>query len=213
MNIFVDSPKENIPSKSGFIETKSLTNLIYLNTFITSFLSYTEGYHTLIEESSPDQIIVSYETDWKTIKDATSRSVGKITFDKKSKAIIEFINEIEFKNKVVTKKTSVSQKEYSYETKKSITKHSFYKNNDNKWSLKNFISIVDSSISYNNRTYSVIFENNIYVLKETKINKVNNDGLIDLTKPLYQNLPENTITNTNSVLLSEKELNFINDNK
>lgn len=209
MNIFIDSSEENLPSKSGFIEMKSLTNLIYLNSFITSFLSYTEGYHAQLEESSADLIIVSYETNWKTIKDVSSRSVGKVIFDKESKGIIEFVNKIEFKNKVVAKITSISQKQYSYETEKSTTRHSFYKNNDNKWSLKNFISIVDSSISYNGKTYSVVFENDIYLLKETKINKVSNDGLIDLTKPLYQNLPSNTITNSSSILLSEKEMKFI----
>lgn len=208
VDIFVDSSEENTPSKSGFIETKSITNLIYLNSFLNSFLAFTDGYHTSIEESAANQLIVSYETEWKIIKGVNSRSFGKITFDKDSKAIVEFINEIEFKNKIVSKTTSISKKEYSYETKKSITKHNFYKNGDDKWSLKSFSSIVETVLEYNKKSNSVVFENEIFLLKETKMKKVLNDGLIDLTKPLYQNLPSNIVTTANSILLSEKEKDF-----
>lgn len=209
MDIFTDSSEENTPSKSGFVETKSITNIIYLNSFLSSFLAFTDGYTTSIQESATNQIIVAYETEWKIVKDVSSRCVGKVIFDKESKAIVEFINEIEFKNKIVYKTTSKGKKEYSYKTKKSVTKHNFYKNNDNKWSLKSFSSIVDTSIDYNKKSTSVIFENDIYVLKEIKIKKVSNDGLIDLTKPLYQNLPSGTISSSNSILLSEEEKDFI----
>jgi len=51
------------------------------------------------------------------------------------------------------------------------------------------------------------------VLKETKVKKVNNDGIMDLDKPIYKNLPSKTITNTNSILLTEKEKQFIYDTK
>jgi hypothetical protein len=211
MGIFIDSPEENVPSKSGFIETKSLVNVLYLNLFSKSFLLSIDDYIVSVEGSSPNEIVVSYKTDWKKIKDIDRRSTGKITFDKKSKAIVEFVNEIEYKNSIVRSVTSISKNKYSYETKKVITKHNFYKNNDNAWSLKNFITTVDVSIDYNNKTHPAIFESSIYVLKESFISKVDDEALIDLTKSIYQNLPSNIVRNGNSIVLTKEEKEFIDN--
>ncbi|RUT69312.1 hypothetical protein D0817_15805 [Flavobacterium cupreum] len=212
LDILVDSPEENLPSGTGFIETKSLISVLYLNVFIKNFLVSLNQFNSNVEKSSANEIIVSFETEWVKNKDVESRSVGKIVFDKQSKAIVEFVNEIEFKNRIVKKTTSITKKEYSYETLKNSTKHDFYKNNDNLWSLKSFFVTADLYIDYDKKRYFTSFENSIYVLKESRVNKVNNEGLINLEKPIYQSLPSNTIAGNNSILLTEKEKEFIDKN-
>lgn len=212
LDILVDSPQENLPSNTGFIETRSLVSVLYLNVFIKSFLATTGQCNINVEKSAADEIIVSYETDWLKNKDIESRSIGKVIFDKQSKAIVEFVNEIEFKDMIVKKTTSVSKKDYSYETIKKTTRHNFYKNSDNLWTLKSLIATADLYIDYDKKRYFTSFENSIYVLKESQVKKVNNDGLINLEKPIYQSLPSNTITNHNSILLTAKEKEFIDRN-
>lgn len=212
LDILVDSPEENLPSNTGFIETRSLVSVLYLNVFLKSFLASTGQCNINVEKSAADEIIVSYETDWIKNKDIETRSIGKVIFDKQSKAIVEFVNEIEFKDMIVKKTTSVSRKDYSYETIKKSTKHDFYKNSDNLWTLKSLIATADLYIDYDKKRYFTSFENSIYVLKESQVKKVNNDGLINLEKPIYQSLPSNTITNDNSILLTAKEKAFIDRN-
>lgn len=209
LDILVDSPEENLPSNTGFIETRSLVSVLYLNVFIKSFLASTGQCTINVEKSAADEIIVSYETDWAKNKDVESRSVGKVIFDKQSKAIVEFVNEIEFKDMIVKKTTSGSKKDYSYETIKKSTKHDFYKNSANLWTLKSLIATAALYIDYDKKRYFTSFENSIYVLKESQVKKVNNDGLINLEKPIYQSLPSNTITTDNSILLTAKEKEFI----
>lgn len=212
LDILVDSPEENLPSGTGFIETKSLISVLYLNVFIRNFLVSLNQFNSNVEKSAENEIIVSFETEWIKNKDVESRSVGKIIFDKQSKAIVEFVNEIEFKNRIVKKTTSITKKEFSYETLKNSTKHDFYKNNDNLWTLKSFFVTADLYIDYDKKRYFTSFENSIYVLKESQVKKVNNDGLINLEKPIYQSLPSGTISSNNSILLTEKEKEFIDKN-
>ena len=69
---------------------------------------------------------------------------------------------------------------------------------------------VNGVTSHNGTKYNFMSEFNVYVLNETAIKSVSNDGLIDLKKPFCKNLPSNTITSTNSILLSKKEMEFIN---
>jgi hypothetical protein len=75
--------------------------------------------------------------------------------------------------------------------------------------LNSFQANADFSITYNDKTHFANIKNNIYVLKETDVKKVSNEGLMDLSKPIYQNLPSNNIKNSNSILLSEVEKKFI----
>lgn len=209
LDIFRDVPRLNNESKSGYVVPNSLINTLYLNTFLASIKNFAETPKSKVEESPSNQIIVSFESNWKLIKDISIRTFGKITFDKETKAIVEFIYDIEFKNNIARGIVEENKKESISETKKSAIKLNFYKAINNKWSIKSFETKVDLSITYDNKTHDAIFKNNIYVLKETAVKKVNDNGLIDLTKPIYQNLPTNTITNSNSILLSEDEKEFV----
>jgi hypothetical protein len=212
MGIFNDSPEDNLPSKSGFIETRNLIAVIYLNTLLKSFLSSSENLTHVIEKSPSNQIIVSFESDWKIFEDFQIRSKGRIVFDKKSKAIIAFINETENKNYITRKSSKTTKKEYSYENTNSEIQLDFYKSIENKWTLNSFQTNADFSVTYNDKTHFGNIKNNIYVLKETAVKKVTNEGLMDLTKPIYQNLPTNSITSSNSILLTEEEKKFIGEN-
>lgn len=209
MDVFTDLPKENIPSNSGFIDTKNLISTIYLNSFLINFIKYNPDINAVIENSSADETIVSFTSDWKTTNDYSFRSKGKIIFDKKTKAIISFTNEVENENRITKSLTSKSKKEFSYENINSISTINFRKNINNQWALNSFEVSADFSITYNDIKHQGNLKNNLYVLKDTPIKRVNNEGLINLSKPIYQNFPKDIITSTNSILLSNEENNFI----
>lgn len=208
LNIYVDVPRVN-ENNSGYVVPNSLISTIYLNSFLSNFINFTKNIASRIEESPSDQIIVSFETDWSTANNVSSRSIGKITFDKQSSAIVDFVNAVEYKNNLVKGIVKENKKESVTETKKSYTRLTFYKTPNNKWTLKSFESNIEGSITYNNKIHPSFFRNSIYVLKETAVSTVNNDGLIDLSKPIYQSLPAKTITGTNSILLNKDENDFI----
>ncbi|WP_394773436.1 hypothetical protein [Flavobacterium sp.] len=208
LNIYVDVPRIN-ENNSGYVVPNSLVSTIYLNSLLSNFINFTKNITSKIEESPSNQIIASFETDWSTANNVSSRSIGKITFDKQSSAIVDFINSVEYKNNLVKGIVKENKKESVIETKKSYTRLTFYKTFNEKWTLKSFESNIEGSISYDNKIHPSVFGNSIYVLKETAVSKVNNDGLIDLSKPIYQSLPGTTITGTNSILLNKDESDFI----
>jgi len=208
LNIYIDVPRIN-ENKSGYVVPNSLVSTIYLNSLLSNFIKNTKNLSSKVEESSADQIAVSFESEWANINDVSSRSIGKFVFDKNSRAILDFINTIEYKNKVTKGIVKENNKESINETKKSYMRLTFYKTFNDKWTLKSFESNIEGAISYDNKTHPSVFGNSIYVLKETNTNKVNNDGLIDLSKPIYQSLPAKTITSTNSILLNKEESDFV----
>lgn len=209
MDIFTDIPKDNIPSNSGFINTTNLISSIYLNSFQVNFIKYNPDIEAVIEKSSENEFIVSFTSDWKSTSNYSYRSKGKIIFDKETKAIISFTNEVENKNRVIKSYTFKSNKEFSYETNNSISTLNFQKNINNKWTLNSFEVSADFNIIYNDVKHNGNIKNNLYILKNTQIEKVKNVGLINLSKPIYQNLPKNSITTSNSILLSNEENDFV----
>ena len=209
MDIFKDIPKDNIPSNSGFINTTNIISSIYLNSFLVNFIKYNPDLEAVIEKSSENEFIVSFTSDWKSTSNYLYRSKGEIIFDKKSKAIISITNEVENQNRITKSFTIKSKKEFSYETNNTISMLNFRKKNDNQWSLNSFEISADFDITYNDVKHNGNIKNNLYVLKNTQIEKVKNVGLINLSKPIYQNLPKNNITTANSILLSTEEKNFV----
>lgn len=211
MDIFTDIPKDNIPSNSGFINTKNLISSIYLNSFLVNFIKYNPDLEAVIEKSSENEFIVSFMSDWKTTSNYSYRSKGKIIFDKKSKAIISITNEVENQNRITKSFTTKLKKEFSYETSSTISTLNFRKKNNNQWSLNSFEISADFNITYNDVKHNGNIKNNLYVLKNTQIEKVKNVGLINLSKPIYQNFPKDIITISNSILLSNEERSFIEE--
>lgn len=213
MNIFYDVPRINVESKSGYIEPSSLINTLYLNTFLTTIQNFTENAITKIENSPSDQIIVSFETDWKDNAKFQYRETGKIIFDKATKAILDLTFNNEYKNNIVKGVIKENNKESISDTKSTTIKLSFSNSLNDKLSLKSLDIIANLEITYGKKTHDAVFLNSVFVLKESAVKKVNNEGKIDLTKPIFQSLPTNTISNSNSITLTEKEMSFINGNK
>lgn len=209
MDVFTDIPKDNIPSNSGFINTTNLISSIYLNSFLVNFIKYNPELTAVIKNSSENELIVSFTSDWKKTYNYLYRSNGEIIFDKKTKAIISFTNEVENQNRITKSFTTRGNKEFSYETINSVSTLNFRKNNNNQWSLNSFEISADFNIIYNDVKHNGNIKNNLYVLKNTQIEKVKNVGLINLSKPIYQNLPKDNITTANSILLSNEERSFI----
>ncbi|RVT74940.1 carboxypeptidase-like regulatory domain-containing protein [Flavobacterium sufflavum] len=209
MDIFTDIPKGNIPSNSGFIDTKSIIGSIYLNSFLINFLKYNPNLNAFIENSTANETIVSFTSEWKRTYSYSYRSRGKIIFDKATKAIISFTYEVENKDRITQSVIYKWYKEFSYENINSISTLNFRKNTNNKWALNSFETSADFSITYNDIKHQGNIKNNLYVLKDAQIDKVKNVGLISLSKPIYQNLPKDIVTNSNSILLSNEENNFI----
>ncbi len=209
MDVFTDIPKENVPSNSGFINTKNLISSIYLNSFLVNFIKYNPDLEAFIENSSENESIVSFTSDWKRTYSYTYRSKGKIIFDKKTKAIISFIYEVENKNRITKSFTTRGNKEFSYETINSVSKLNFRKNISNQWALNSFEVSADFNITYNDSIHQGNLKNNLFVLKNTPVEKVKNVGIINLSKPIYQNLPKDNITTANSILLSKEENDFV----
>lgn len=212
LNIFSDVSRLNNPSTSGYIEPNSIMNTIYLNIFLNSFLNFTEGMTSYVEKSTDEIIDVHFESEWKKIGSSSYQHIGNIIFDKKTKAILNISFDTNQNGNIQKGTIKENNKESISETKKNSMRISFSKSLNNKFSLKMYETEIYLDITYNSKIFKTIFENKIYVLKETAMKKVNNDGLIDLTKPIFQSLPSKTISNSNSILLTKEERKFIFDN-
>lgn len=211
LDIFVDVPRLNNGLTSGYIEPNSIINTIYLNVFLNSFLKFTDNMTSYVEKTTNDIVDVHFESEWKKVGQSSYQHIGTISFDKKSKAIVNISFDTNQKDNIQKGIIKENNKESISETKKNSMRINFSKSLDNKLSLKSYETEVSLDITYDNKTHQTVFENKIYVLKETAVKKVNNEGLIDLTKPVFQSIPSKTITNIKSILLTEQERKFIFD--
>ena len=116
---------------------------------------------------------------------------------------------MENKNRITKTFTTRGNKEFSYETINSVSKLNFRKNISNQWALNSFEVSADFNITYNDSIHQGNLKNNLFVLKNTPVEKVKNVGIINLSKPIYQNLPKDNITTANSILLSKEENDFV----
>jgi len=200
-------------NNSGAIISKSLINFFYLNHAINSLLLPDIGeIYSSIEESDDNSITVSYSTDWKINEEgASNRNNGKIIFDKKTNAIISFSKNIEFKNRVSKEIGKETGKTAITDYKNNSFDYSFAQNNEGKWSLNFFNTTINLLFNYDKMPHTIKFSNSLYVLKESKSKRVNDDGLIDLNNPIYKSLPSQTVLNSNNILLTKKEKAFINN--
>jgi hypothetical protein len=211
--IFTDVPRLNSASKNGYTTPSSIINTIYLNTLLNSLMPFIADATIIIEDSPSDIIVLSFETEWVKNNTFSNKIKGQFIFDKLSKAIIEIHYDVDHKDNIEKGIVKENKKESKSETKKATLRMSFDKTLSNKWSLKTYESNVESDVTYDNKINNLVFKNSIFVLKETAVKKVNNDGLIDLTKPIFQSLPSKTISNSNSILLTEEERKFIYSSK
>ncbi|AXT53226.1 hypothetical protein D1818_21230 [Aquimarina sp. BL5] len=204
----INDKGESNPESSGNIITKSLLLNTYLDAAIAGFLKYSGMIEETVEVSSPDVIIVSFTTDWKNVNAIANRTKGKFVFDKKTKAVIEFIKEIELRNDIKKKTSSFSNKEYQYETKSQVISYNFTKKIDKKYSLSKLGIEANVVLSLDDKNYNTNFKNNLFVLKETKKRRFGNNGIVDLEQPIYKMIPSNVI-NSNAIVLTAKEKEFL----
>lgn len=209
LDIYIDVPRLNNALISGYIEPSSLINTIYLNVFLNSFLNFTNNMTSYVEKTTNDLIIVHFESELKKVGTSAYQHIGTISFDKKSKAIVNISFDTNQKDNIQKKIIKENNKESITETKNNSMQIIFSKSLENKLSLKSYKTTVDIDVIYNDKTHSIVFENQIYVLKEMPLKKVSNEGVINITKPIFQSLPSKTISSINSILLSEKENSFI----
>lgn len=208
MNILENSEKNDTSSKSSSVQPKTLINNIYLNYVLRILLAY-PALESTVEDSPDNQIIVSFETDWKQSNTISSRASGLIIFDKLTRAIIQYNCDIEFKGNINETKDK-NGRTYSYEQKKSIANYTFAKSINDKLSLKNCELHAEGVLSYQNKAFNFTFKNSLYVLKEFESKKIGDSGLIDLDKGIYESFPDTIIKNSNPIILSQAEQNFIN---
>jgi hypothetical protein len=209
LDIYVDVPKLNNTLTSGYIEPSSLINTIYLNVFLKSFLNFTNNIVSYLEKTNDDIQVVNFESEWIKVGVSSYQHIGTISFDKKTKAIVNISFDTNQKNNIQKIIIKENNKESITETKKNSMRINFSESLEGKLSLQSYDTKVYLNINYNNKTHNLVFENQIFVLKETKLKKVGNEGTIDLTKPIFQSLPSETVSSINSILLSKEENNFI----
>ncbi len=212
LGIYTDIPRLNKNSNSASADTNSIINTLYLNSFLKVVLYFIDGGKSYVVNSNNDVIVLHFETEWKKIGKSTEEQkyVGTIMFDKKTKAILAISYDVKHHGAIENVLIKESGKVSVNETTNSSMNFKFDISIGNKFSLKSYEASIYINVTYDNKTYHTVIKNNLYVLKETAVKKVSNDGLIDLTKPIFKSIPSTTILSSNSILLSEKELKFIN---
>ncbi len=208
MDFDINDKGESNPESSGHIVTKSLLFNTYLDAAIAGFLKYSGMIEETVEVSSSDVIIVSFTTDWKNVNEIANRTKGRFVFDKKTKAVIEFVKKTELRNDIKKKTSTFSNREYSYESKSQVISYNFAKKVDEKYSLSKFSIEGNVTLSYDNKNYDTKFKNDLFVLKESKKRRFGNTEVVDLEQPIYKMLPSNVI-NSNAIVLTAKEKEFL----
>lgn len=210
LNIFTDIPEVNqSASKSGYLELRSVIHMLYLDAYLSTFLKYTPNINGRIESSDDNMIVVSFQSDWATVNNQTTKSSGTFTFDRQTKAIIDFNNSVEYQD---VKVHQIGSDNKSFEQHKlgMISNLSFERNSDGKFSLKKFELRSLNNIRYNDKDYRNDFVNTFYKLYEYPNKRPDKKGAIDISIPLYRNtLQKVNIQNVSSINLSKKEADFI----
>lgn len=210
LNIFTDLPEINLnESKSVYVELKSVIPMLYLDAYLSKFLKYNPNVSGRVESSTEHMRIVSFQSDWSTVNNQTTRTSGTFTFDKDTKAIVEFNNAVEFKE-VKIHEIGSEKKQFEQSKIGMTTTLSFERNNEGKFSLIKFELMSLNKIRYNNQDYTNNYVNTFYKLYEFPNKQPTKKGAIDLNIPLYRNLPQKVNTpRTTSINLTQKEANFM----
>lgn len=209
-DIFVDQPTYNKQS-SEFLNVESLIKTLYFDNFLNKLYAHTPSLRTKSMSSDEDMITVHFESDWSTVKDMRTKSTGTVVFDKKTKAIIDLVNEIEHMDNIKQMQFSNSEVHYTNQTLKSYSRHQFSKNQDGKYSIRLFKASSDAQLTYNEKTFNLVFDNTFYVLKESRKSNAGKGPFVNPKIALFRNIPQTTsiVSNLSSINLTEDEIKFI----
>jgi hypothetical protein len=197
------------------IITKSMIPHFYLNTIISVLFKNMEQTNSFIENKDNTYTTISYSTNWITDKKGTEyQHTGKIIFDNETNAVVKLEDRFLYKEKKEQdKKTTKANKIATFYLNSNLLEYNFQKNKEGVWGIKYFNISLDGFLDYDSIQHPVTLSNSLYIVKETKVKKSTEKKLIDLNKPIYKNLPSETIFNSNTILLSEKEMEFVNAKK
>ena len=209
-NIFTDIPEVNQnASKSGYLELRSVIHMLYLDAYLSTFLKHNPNINGRIESSDDNMVKVSFQSDWTTVNNQTTRSTGSFTFDKQTKAVIDFTNSVEYQD-VKVHEIGSEKKSFGQHKLGMITNLSFEKNSEDRFTLKKFELKSLNNIRYNNKDFRNDFVNTFYKLYEYPNKRPDKKGAIDISIPLYRNVPQKIDTETTtSIQLTKKEADFV----
>lgn len=196
----------------AFIVTKGMIPFFYLNTILIVLFKNMEQTNSFIENKDDTYTTISYTTNWMMDKKGIEyQRTGKITFDNETNAIVKLEDNLIYKDKKgQNKKNTKANKMVTRYSNNEIYEYAFLKNKEGRWGIKYFNISLNGFLEYDSIQHPVLLSNSLFVLKETKVKKSSEKESIDLNKPIYKNLPSETIFNSNTILLSEKEMEFIN---
>ncbi|WP_152287439.1 hypothetical protein [Flavicella marina] len=212
--------KENLNLAEGEIKypaliTKTYIPFLYLNHSINTLLnSNLETTHCSVQNETQKTITILYDLDWTSLKNGIStKRAGQIVFEKEENAIIQLLDTIYYKNHIQKKTFSKTNKTGTKNYKNQINQYQFAKNSSNKWSPVYVNVELNSDLIYENITHKIQLTNTLVITKETKKKKIKKKKIINLDLPIHENLPSETLTNSNTILLTHKEQLFIEANK
>lgn len=185
--------------------THDIVQYFYLNGLLNSILNYSDFRILAFEESQEDDKILFEAT-----KESGQQLQGNITLDKENQGIsyLELIRGLNIPDQKLY--LSADDTEATFRVNKIKVSLSFEKNKIDKLVVKQYEIEVAGHLIIQEQTLDLQFGSSLFITKE-KERKKGRGKKVYLQKFIYQNLPEKTISNRNSVLLSKEELSFIND--
>ncbi len=199
--------------KQGFsIITKTMIPFFYLNSIVSILFKSIDQTNSFVENKDNTYTTISYTTNWLINKNGFMyQRTGKITFENETNAIVKFSNNLIYKDKIEEgKRITKDNKTATIYKSSEQTEYIFIKNKEGRWGIKYFNISLNGFLNYDSKMHTVTLSNSLFVVKEVKVKKSSEKELIDLNKPIHKNLPSETIINSNTILLSEKEMEFIN---
>ncbi|MHC8949309.1 peptidase associated/transthyretin-like domain-containing protein [Sphingobacterium hungaricum] len=209
-DIFVDQTAYNKES-SEFLNVESIIKTLYFDNFLNKLYQHTPSLRTKSMSSDENRITVHFESDWSTVKTMRTKSTGTVVFDKKTKAIIDLVNEIEHMDNIKQMQFPNSNVRYTNQTLKSYSRHQFSKNQDDKYAIQSFQANSDAQLIYNHKTFNLVFENSFYILKESRKGNAGKGPFVDPKIALFRNIPQTTsiVSDLSSINLTDEEIKFI----
>jgi len=205
------SPNVEFEKEGISIITATMIPLFYLNSIVSILFKNIDQTNSFIEKKDDIYTTISYTTNWITNKKGvTYQRTGKISFDNETKAIVKLSNSIIYKDKKEVERSIKKNGIAIFYNGREQIDYIFIKNKEGIWGIKYFNVSLDSFLDYDSRMHTITLTNSLFVVKETKAKNSSEKESIDLNKPIHKNLPSETIINSNSILLTEKERDFIN---
>jgi hypothetical protein len=206
-----DIDKNLTNANAAHIEIEDLLMFSQLNFNLSQLINLTQDYEILSIEK--------IENDYYVYFNATTLQDGEILYKHKNSLVVfdedysaikyckfNTIYETDFEVDISKK----SKKSYKRKTTRAISEHAFNKLKNNKYSIAYFNLEIDAIIK------TELFEDNVssvisLFVNQSEFGKKLKDKPIDLSKPFYDNVPEQSDLKDVKILLTKAEQDFLND--